>query len=243
MRYVVMHKASPKDEAGGPVPQQLVQDMGRFVGDAIKAGVFLNGDGLHPSSRRVRLACRDGQCTVTPGPYAGDRELPAAFAAIRVRSQDQAIAWAKRFAAAIGGTVDLEVGALVEHWDLGAPKPPGDVPLRFLVILKANAATEAGQAPTAAGSPALASLLDESARDGVLLYHETLLPSARAHRLHYTGGKRRVVDGPFSESKELVGGFSVVQMRSLDEVLTWVDRYAQILGGTLEVDVRPIADA
>jgi hypothetical protein len=241
MQYVVMHKASAKDEAGGPVPQQIVQDMGRFIGDAIKAGVFLNGDGLHPSSRRARVSCRGGQWTVTKGPYAGERELPAAFAAIRVRTQDDAIAWAKRFAAACGGDVDLEVGALVEHWDLGGPKPEGDVPLRFLVILKANAGTEAGRAPTAARSPALAKLLDAATRDGTLLYHETLQPSARAHRLVYTGGKRRVLDGPFAESKELVGGFSIVQMRSLDEVLVWVDRYAQILGGTLEVDVRPVA--
>ena len=67
MQYVVMHKASAKDEAGGPVPQQLVQDMGRFIGDAIRAGVFLNGDGLHPSSRRARVSCRGGQCTCSSG--------------------------------------------------------------------------------------------------------------------------------------------------------------------------------
>ena len=114
-----------------------------------------------------------------------------------------------------------------------------DVPLRFLVVHKANASTEAGATPS---SPALAKLLAESKRSGVLLYRETLLPSAKARRLHYSGGKRRVVDGPFGESKELIGGFSILQMRSLDEVVEWTDRYARILGGNVEVDVRPIAE-
>lgn len=242
MRYVVMHKASPADEVGTPPPQKLIQDMGRLIGDAIKTGVFLNGDGLHPSGRRLRLSFRRANCTVTKGPYAGEHELPAAFAAIRVRTQDEAIAWAKRYGAAVGGDLDLEVGALVEQWDLGAPKPAGEVPLRFLVVHKANAATEAGGTPAAPSSAALAKLLEESTRSGVLLYRETLLPSAKARRLLYTGGKRRVVDGPFSESKELIGGFSILQMRSLDEVVEWTDRYARILGGNVEVDVRPIAE-
>jgi hypothetical protein len=234
-----MHKASPADEGGTPPPAKLIQEMGRLIGDAIKAGVFLNGDGLHPSSRRLRLSFRRANCTVAKGPYAGEHELPAAFAAISVRTQDEAIAWARRYGTAVGGDVDLEVGALVEQWDRGAPTPAGEVPLRFLVVHKANAATEAG---SPAATPALAKLLEESTRSGVLLYRETLLPSRRAKRLHYAGGKRRVVDGPFSESKELIGGFSILQMSSIDELIEWTDRYARILGGNVEVDLRPIAE-
>lgn len=242
MRYLLMHKASAEDEAGVQPTPELVQQMGRFLGDAIKAGVFLNGDGLHPSSRRVRLACRGGGCTIQRGPYAGERELPAAFAAIRVRSQDEAIEWAKAYAAACGGDVDLEIGALVEEWDLGAPKPEGEVPLRFLVVHKANAATERGDVPTASCQKALAELFAASTRSGTLLYHEAMQPSSRGHRLHYRDNRLRVVDGPFAESKELIGGFCIMQLRDLDEVLAWSNRYVRILGGTLEADVRPIAE-
>lgn len=242
MRYMLMHKASKQDEAGVPPSAQVVQEMGRFLGDAIKAGVFLNGDGLHPSSRRVRLTFRRGECTLQHGPYDGDHELPAAFAAVRVKNQAEAIAWAKAYAAACGGDVDLEIGALVEEWDLGAPKPEGDVPLRFLVIHKSSAATERGELPMAAGRAVLAKLLADATRSGMLLYHEVLQPSARAHRLHYTDNRLRVVDGPFAESKELIGGFAIMELRDLDDVIAWTNRYVRILGGTIEADVRPIAE-
>ncbi len=242
MRYILMHKASPQDEAGTPPPAALIQEMGRFIGDAIKAGVFLGGDGLHPTSRRMRLSCRGGEFHLQKGPYAGAHELPASFAAISVRTVDEAVLWAKSFALALSGDVDLEIGALVEEWDLGAPKPAGEVPLRFLVVQKADAATESGREPAAANRAALSKLLADAARSGTLLYHEVLQPSARGHRLHYRDNQLRVVDGPFSESKELIGGFCVMQLRDLDEMLPWANRYVRILGGTLEIDVRPIAE-
>jgi hypothetical protein len=237
-----MHKASPQDEAGVPPPQKLIEEMGQLIGEAAKAGVFLAGEGLKPSIQRLRLSFRGGDAAVQPGPYAGGNELPAAFAAIRVRTQDEAVAWAKRFAAALGGDVDLELGPLVEEWDLGGPKPEGEVPLRFLVIQKATAGTEAGTPPTAAARTALAKLIEESTRSGVLQFFERLQPSAAARRLLYRDNKRRVVDGPFSESKELIGGFCMMQMRSLDEAAEWSNRFARIIGGTCEIDVRPVAE-
>lgn len=243
MRYVVMHKASPKDEAGVPPPQKLIEEMGQLIGEAVKAGIFLAGEGLHPSSRRLRLRWRRGDATVTKGPYAGESELPAAFAAISVRGEDEAIEWAKRYAVAFGGDVDLELGALVEEWDLGGNKPEGELPRRFLVIHKATAASEAGTPLAAANRAAVAKLVAESQRDGVLQFFETLQPSSRARRLLYRDNKRGIVDGPFVETKELVGGFCMMQMRSMDEVIAWADRYARIIGGELEIDVRPVADA
>ncbi len=242
MRFLVMHKASPRDEAGLRPPQQLIDDMGALIGEACKNGIFLAGEGLLPSSQRHRVRRRGGEVTVTKGPYAGEHELPAAFAGIRVPTEDEAIAWARRFAAAIGGDVDLEVGPMTEQWDLtGQPRPAG-APRRYLVIHQANAATEAGDVPTAANRPALAQLLAESARSGVLLFHETLLPSKAARRLLYRDNVRKVVDGPFSESKELIGGFCMLQMRSFDEVADFSHRFARIVGGTCEIDVRRVAD-
>lgn len=242
MRFIAMHKADPKHEDGAPPPKELVEQMGALIGEIAKAGILLAGEGLHPSKRRMRLSFRNGDCSIQRGPYSGERELPAAFAAIRVRSEDEAIAWAKSFAAAIGGDVDLEVGALTEYWDLGMGERPADAPLRFLVIHKADAATEAGRQPSAASRAALAQLLAESTRSGVLQFHESLQPSSAARRLLYRDNVRRVVDGPFAESKELIGGFCMMQMRSFDEIQEFCDRYTRILGGTLEIDIRPVAD-
>lgn len=242
MRYIVMHKADPKHEDGTPPPKKLIEEMGALVGEIAKAGILLAGEGLHPSNRRMRLSFRGGDRTIQKGPYTGEHELPAAFAAIRVGSEDEAIAWATSFATAIGGDVDLEVGALTEYWDLGMGERPKDAPLRFLVIHKANAATEAGREPSVQSRAAVAQLIAESSRSGVLQFHEQMQPSRKATRLLYRDNVRRVVDGPFAESKELIGGFCMMQMRSLDEIVEFCDRYTRILGGTLEIDVRPVAD-
>jgi hypothetical protein len=241
-RFIVMHKADRKHEDGTPPPKQLIEEMGALIGEIARAGILLAGEGLHPSKRRMRLSFRSGDCTIQKGPYDGEHELPAAFAAIRVRTEAEAIAWARSFAAAIGGDVDLELGALTEYWDLGMGERPADAPLRFLIVQKANAATEAGRAPSAQSRAALAKLLDEATRGGVLQFHEVMHPSATARRLLYRDNVRRVVDGPFVESKELIGGFCMMQMRSVDEVVEFCDRYTRILGGTLEIDLRTVAD-
>lgn len=242
MRYIVMHKASPQDEAGVLPPPKLIEQMGQLIGEAAKAGTFLAGEGLKPSATRQRLSFRGGECRITKGPYAGEHELPAAFAAIRVAAPEQAVAWAQQFARALGGDVDLELGALTEEWDLGFGQRPADAPHRFLVVQKATAATEQGTPLPPANQKALAQLLEQSTRDGVLQLFETLQPSRTARRLHYRDNVRRTVDGPFSESKELIGGFCMVQMRSPDEVAEWADRFARIVGGTVEIDLRPVAE-
>ena len=73
---------------------------------------------------------------------------------------------------------------------------------------------------------------------GVLVRATALQPSTHAKRLHYTNNHLRVVDGPFAESKELIGGFSVMELSGFDEAIELSKRYAEILGGTLEIDMR-----
>jgi hypothetical protein len=73
---------------------------------------------------------------------------------------------------------------------------------------------------------------------GVLIGSLDLQPSVQAKRLVFTNNKMRVVDGPFSESKELIGGFAVMELPDMDQVITMCREYTEILGGTLEIDVR-----
>ena len=74
------------------------------------------------------------------------------------------------------------------------------------------------------------------------MFTEALLPSAKAVRLNYSDNVRTRVDGPFTESKELIGGFCRLQMRSFAEMVVWSERFARILGGTVEIDLRVAAE-
>lgn len=236
MRFIVMHKTDAQMEAGGPPPQKIIQEMGAYVQAGIKAGVFKDGAGLHPSSRRVRLNFEGGKRRVTRGPYTGSNELLASMAMIKVASEDEAIAIATRVAEATGDA-ELEVGPVVEAWDLGLMERPARAPLRFLILRKGDAAFEAGGAPP----PGLARVLDELAREDVLVNSARLAPSSGGARHKRAAGKRSWTDGPFTESKELVAGFSIIEVPSLADARRWTEAYADILGDT-EVDVREVVE-
>lgn len=238
MRFIVMHKVDPKMEAGTPPDQQIIQNMGALVMGSKKEGVFVNGAGLHRSARRARVACSGGVCTVEQGPYQGKNELVATVAMIRAATLNDAVAEAQRVGAALGDA-EIEIGPVVEPWDLGVmPKPSGDAPSRFLLLCKANRQDEAGS--TQKQRAALSALQQRLGDD--LLLTETLTPSSRGARAVASKGKRTWVDGPFAESKELIAGFSILELPSKADALAWADRYAAILVDN-EVDVRELSDA
>jgi hypothetical protein len=232
---MIMHKNDPKTEAGERPPMELVQAMGALIGEYAAKGQFLDGAGLDASRHRTRLVFRDGQCTVRRGPYRGEHELPAATFLLEVRTREEAIGWAERYGKILGDA-ELEVGKVVEPWDIGVAPEPENPPLHFLLVDKADAQTEAGgRSPQ--HKAALSRLETEMRKAGVLQRSLKLQPSARGKRLAFDNNHLRVTDGPFSESKELIGGFSVMELPSMEEALVMRRRYAKVLGGTLEVDV------
>ncbi|HET7505183.1 MAG TPA: YciI family protein [Kofleriaceae bacterium] len=237
MRFMVMHKVDANMEAGGPPSEKIIREMGQYVQGSIQSGVFKDGAGLHRSAQRVRLELSGGQRTITRGPFAGVNELLASFAMIKATSMEHAIEIATRVAGAIGD-VEIEIGPVVEPWDIGVMARPANPPARFLLLRKADRAFEAGGAQPAG----LASLMDQLSREGVVISGATLLPSRKGARYRKVGGKREWTDGPFTESKELVAGFSIVELPSLEEARRWAEAYAEILGDN-EVDVRPVAEA
>ena len=239
MLFMVMHKLTEDIEEGRP-STKIVAEMGKFIGDAIAQGKFLNGAGLKRSAERVRLRWKAGQLQLTRGPK-GENELLAGFMHLKVKSMDEAIAWAKRIAEAEGGgDVELDVGPVVERWDLGLePKPTGEVPLQVLVLRKADAASEGGVRPSAAAASRMQALKSEMEKAGVLLVAEGLKPSATGARVRTLAGKPAWTDGPFAESKEMISGFSIIKVDSLAEAKSWTERYADILGD-IEVDVREL---
>ena len=236
MRYLIMHKNDPSTEAGTPPPMDVVEKMGAFVGAHAQAGRFVDGAGLAGSATRTRLVFRDGHATVTHGPYRGERELPAAFLVLKVRTRDEAIGWAERYGKILGDG-ELELGKINEPWDIGLAPVPENPPLQMLLVEKADRATESGgRSPQQ--KAALSRLKTEMTKAGVLLRSLGLQPSARGKRLTFTNNDLRIVDGPFVEAKELIGGFVVLELAGMDEALEACRSYAEILGGTLEIDVR-----
>jgi hypothetical protein len=240
MRYIVMHKVDATMEGGAPPDRELVKNMGRLVGDSLKRGIFLDGAGLHRSARRVRLICKEGECDVERGPYEGKNELVASMALIRTDSIEGAIEQARRFGAALGDA-EIEIGPVVEPWDLtGSPKPADIAGERFLLLFKGDADYEHGKQRAPGCAAAVAHINDALASKGVLLKRYALAPSATGKRA-LPKEKRSWTDGPFTESKELIAGFSILEVPSPTDAITWADQYAAILVDN-EIDVRQMAD-
>jgi hypothetical protein len=239
MRFIVMHKVDEKMEAGARPDQKIVQEMGKLIQESLKSGVFKNGAGLHRSATRARVTYEEGRRTVKKGPYAGQNELVASMFLVRTAGMDQALAQADRVAGALGDG-EIEIGPVVEPWDIGViPKPADPPPPCFLLLCKGDARTETG-APDPQRRAAVDALAKTMTDEGVLLASERLAPSARGMRLASGAKEKRTwVDGPFTESKELIAGFSILELPTLADVLAWADRYAAILSNC-EVDVREL---
>ena len=245
MRFIVMHKVDEKMESGAPPDQRIIAEMGTLVRESLASGVFENGAGLHPSARRARLTVKDVHRVITMGPFAGDagNQLVAGCYMIRTGTMDDALAHAARVADALGGG-EIEVGPVVEPWDLGfMPAPADQTSARFLLLRKGDAATEAGTPVPPTAREKLSALERTLKDDGVLLLSEKLAPTATGARLPAAprGANRRWIDGPFAESKELIAGFSLLNVPDKAAAIAWATRYAEILGGN-EVDVRELLD-
>jgi hypothetical protein len=112
--------------------------------------------------------------------------------------------------------------------------------MRFMILVKATRDSERGVMPDDAMIASMAQYHEQLAKAGVLLDASGLQPSAKGWRMHYDGAKRRVVDGPFAESKELIAGYTIIQVRTRDEALEWTRRFPNpsVGGGTAEIEVR-----
>ncbi len=242
MRVIMMHKADENSEADVPPSPELLVSMGKLMEEMAKAGVLLAGEGLQPSSKGVRLKFSGGKRTVTRGPFTGSNELIAGFAIVRVESMEKAIEWASRLAKVVGD-VEIDIGPLKEPWDLGlCPKPDGQM-TRFMMMYKADESSEAGVSPT---SEVMEKWTQDMVEAGVLLSAEALQPSSKSARLNFAGGERTVHDGPFTESKELIGGFCMLQVKLKEEAIEWGSRFAKTLRdarveGDLEIDICPLS--
>ena len=113
--------------------------------------------------------------------------------------------------------------------------------MRFMVLVKADESSEAGVMPTTEMLTAMGKYNEELAKAGVMLAGEGLHPSSKGARVRFNGNKRTVIDGPFAETKELVAGFWLWQVKSKEEAIEWLKR-APFDGGT-EIELRQVFEA
>lgn len=115
--------------------------------------------------------------------------------------------------------------------------------MRFMAIVKANKESEAGVLPSKELLAAMGKFNEEMAKAGVLLAGEGLQPSSKGARVRFSGTKRTVIDGPFTESKELIAGFWLLQVKSKEEAIEWIKRSPAPFDGESEIEIRQVFEA
>lgn len=127
MRVMVIIKANEDSEAGIMPSQQLLTEMGKFNEELVKAGIMLEGEGLHPTSRAKRVKFSSGNRIVTDGPFAETRELIAGFWIWKVNSMEEAVEWVKRIPSdseSAQSDTEVEIRQIFEAQDFGAEFTP-----------------------------------------------------------------------------------------------------------------------
>ena len=122
MRFMVIVKANEESEAGVLPDEKILAAMGKYNEELVKAGVMLAGEGLHPSSKGVRVRFDGGKRTVTDGPFSETKELIAGFWLWQVKSKEEAVEWLKR--APFDGGTEIELRQVFETEDFGANLTP-----------------------------------------------------------------------------------------------------------------------
>jgi hypothetical protein len=206
---------------------------------------LLAADGLQASSKGARVRYAGGKVSVTDGPFAEAKELVAGYWLIQARSKDEAVEWAKRVPFQDG---EVEIRPLFELEDF--PVDPAEQPdgwrekeeqmragpaparkpgtMRFMGLLKGDRETESGALPDEKLLAAMGAFFEEGVKSGVILGGEGLQPTSKGVKVRYSGSKRTVIDGPFTEAKEVIAGYAIIQAKSKDEAIEWTKRFVTV---------------
>jgi hypothetical protein len=115
--------------------------------------------------------------------------------------------------------------------------------MRVMVIVKATKDSEAGKMPSQKLAEDMGKFNEQLVKSGIMLAGDGLKPSSNGKRVKFSGAKRSVVDGPFAETKELIAGFWIWQVRSMEEAVEWVRRCPNPMEGESEIEIRPVFEA
>jgi hypothetical protein len=244
----------------------MLADMAGFNEQSVKAGTMLGGDGLQSSANGARVRYDNGKVTVTDGPFAEAKELVAGYWIIKAGSLKEAIDWARR-APFREGEVEIRQLEEIEDFPVDPSEQPGGwrdketaarerlgawpkfeaAPgkLRFIGFVKADRDTEAGAPPSPELLEAMGKLMEQSMKAGKVVGGEGLKPTAKGARIRYSGSNRTVIDGPFTEAKELVAGFALLNVDSKADAIELGKQFVRVdgphrLNKVSELEVRQL---
>jgi len=261
MRFMMLVKATKDCEAGVLPDEKSQSEMGTYNEQLGKAGALLAIEKLQASSKGARVRYSKGEIAVTDGPFAETKEQVGGFWLIQAKSKDEAVDWAKRVPFQEG---EVEVRPLFELPDF--PVDPAEKPdgwrdkeerfratpparkpgtIRFMGLLNADKDTEAGVLPDEKFLASMGAFFEEGVQSGVILSGEGLQPTSKGVRVRYSGSKRTVIDGPFTETKELIAGYVIIQVKSREEAIEWTKRFVLVdapgrLDAESDCEIRPI---
>jgi hypothetical protein len=251
MRVMMLLKSDANAEAGQVPDEKLMTDMGNYNQAMVDAGVLMGAEGLRPTSDGARVRIVKGKTTVVDGPFAEAKEVIAGYFMLKTKTLEEAIEWAKKLPGGDNpnGEGEVELRPLFETDDF--PVDPAEQPGgwrekeiearetvtdggpskgdRYVGFLKADKNTESGtMMPSEKLLQEMGALMQEMVEKGVLIAGDGLKPSKDSVRVRLGRGKTTVIDGPFSESKELVGGFTLFRAKTKAEACEWGRRCLQI---------------
>ncbi|WP_167240055.1 YciI family protein [Massilia genomosp. 1] len=250
MRFMLLRRSDPAHEAGQPWSAGERAALAAYTGQMAEAGILRDCQHFLPSAGGVRLAIADGRATQAAGPFPDSQELIAGFAVIDVASRDEALAWAARWPAGAAGAAEVEVrlsgcpgGCANVHADSEPDVPGHAVPgQRFAILLRSSKELENETPVARARLDALDQHNAAEARAGVLLGADGLRSSAFGARVRLASGKLTVVDGPFTEIKEMIAGYWLIRAPTLQDAIAWATRNPYPVGPPVEVEIRQLAE-
>jgi hypothetical protein len=229
MRFMIFRRADQRSESG------------RL--DAAESDLLFAH--LHPSANAVRLTLHNGVATVTPGPFPDPAEMIAGFAVIDVPTLGDAVDWLKRWPAS-DPAVELEIresgcpGGCAQVVPLDVADPQGK---RFAILLRASRELEDEVPVPQAMLDALDAHNVKEASAGVLLAADGLRTSARGARVKTGKNAFSVIDGPFTEIKEMIAGFWMIRVPEMADAIAWAKRNPYPTGPNVDVEIRQLFDA
>ena len=229
MQFMIVRRADRQSEAARLSPEE-------------SALLFA---ALKPSDTAVRLTLRDGEAQVTEGPFPDPAEMIAGFAIIDVPTKNDAVEWLKRWPAA-EQPVELEIRESGCHAgcegvsNTGRPEAEGK---RFAVLLRSSPDLEAEAHVPQQALDTLGAHNAAQVKAGVLLAADGLRTSARGARVKVSKTAFSVVDGPFTEIKEMIAGFWLIRVPAMQDAIAWAKTNPYPTGPRVDVEIRELFEA
>jgi hypothetical protein len=244
MHFMILRKSDATTEAGVHAAQ-AAQALARYRAELDEAGILRGNFDMTPSGAGVRLQLAGERAQLEWGPFPTAEIVDSVFI-IDVPSRQEAVEWVSRWPGANDPTT-LEVretgcpGGCAQV----APAPPlpeqAKQP-RFAILLRSNAGLEAGAAVAQEKLDALDRSNRLASQAGVLISADGLQPSGRGARVTIANGKAVAVDGPFTEIKEMIAGYWLIRVASMDEAIAWARQNPYPSGPEVLVEIRPVRD-